>query len=112
MTSKRPPKRNDVEAIPLKEDVRSSDARNFVREVIARGAEIAKAASEGENGEARRLILDAMEELGDLVDLDAPVDEDEGPGELARRVPRGSTPSPNTRAEAERSDFVSTRRGR
>lgn len=101
------PSRSEVGEIALHDDVTEREARRFSDSVIAYSRQIVELAQGGDQGEARRVVVEAVEELGDLVDTDAAEQDRENPRDLAARIPRASAPTRRTRIDAERDEALS-----
>lgn len=106
MTTGTAPKASAVRTLPLREEITDTQGRRIHRAVSEWAMEIADAMEGGENAQARRLIVEAMDELGEYFDPDA---QREDPRALAEQVPRGGAPTRMTRVDALRDDVARVR---
>lgn len=106
MTTGTAPKASAVRALPLREEITDAQARLIHRAVSEWAMETADAMEGDENAQARRLIVEAMDELGEYFDPDA---QREDPRSLAEQVPRSGAPTRMTRVDALRDDVARVR---
>lgn len=106
LVTKQALKRTDIDALPLVDGLTVEEEQDVRKRVEDFAAEILSAAQAGHNGEARTLVREAVDELGEYVGKD----ENDDPRTLADRVPRTGRTSRMTRADAERADLAKTPR--
>ena len=97
LVTKREPNRSEIDALPLIDGLTAGEERDVRERVAEYAAEIASAANAGENSEARALVREAVDELGEYIGED----EKENPGGCRTRWPgRGARTIESTRSEA------------
>jgi hypothetical protein len=106
LVTKREAKRADIDALPLVDGLTADEERDVRQRVEDYAAEILEAVQAGQNGDARTLVREAVDELGEYIGED----EKNDPRALADRVPRTGRTSRMTRADAMRDDIPSISR--